>query len=56
MSEPIHERPHLRDRREDWADASDTEWIDALGSQARPVDPMFIEKPPAYPSEGDPSL
>ena len=30
MREPLNEKPHLQDRRDDWADASDEDWIDAL--------------------------
>jgi hypothetical protein len=33
---------HLADRRDDWAGASDEEWVHAILSVPRPTDPFFI--------------
>jgi hypothetical protein len=34
--------PHLQDRRDDWADATDDEWADALLDMPALIDPLFM--------------
>ncbi len=33
---------HLQDRRDDWADATDQEWTDALLNTPALIDPFFM--------------
>lgn len=43
MQEPLNERPHLQNRRDDWEEATDAEVLDALLN--RPPyghDPLFF--------------
>lgn len=42
MADEMTERPHLQDRRDDWADASDEEWVLALLNPPALICPFFM--------------